>query len=78
MCPPTACRWTFQGLARNELEGVDFYPPGCIASGMPGATQDEIKQARTLWPNQAQLSSTASRLHPWTAMACSPYSTEPE
>jgi hypothetical protein len=40
-----AHRWTFQGLARNELEGVNFYPPGCIASGMPGATQDEVQQA---------------------------------
>ena len=35
-------RWTFQGLARNELEGVKFYPAGCVAQGMPGATADEI------------------------------------
>ena len=43
-CSQSYCcpRWTFQGLARNELEGVNFYPAGCVAQGMPGATADEI------------------------------------
>ena len=41
--------WAFQGLARNELEGVNFYPAGCVAQGMPGATADEIHKVSAMF-----------------------------
>ncbi|KAK9834135.1 hypothetical protein WJX81_001128 [Elliptochloris bilobata] len=38
-------RWTLQGMARVELGGHVFNPPGCVAEGMPGASSDDLRQA---------------------------------
>ncbi len=38
------CRWTFQGLVWNELHGMQYPPFSCVAAGMPGASDAQIRQ----------------------------------
>jgi hypothetical protein len=35
-CGGWLCRWMFQGLANNEMHGVQYYPEGCPAVSSPG------------------------------------------
>ena len=38
------CRWFIQGSARNEFAGVQYSGPvSCISTGLPGASEDDIK-----------------------------------
>jgi hypothetical protein len=40
--------FTMQGLAHLELSGIRYRPAGCIAAGMPGATDAELNTVG--WP----------------------------
>ena len=45
------CRWLLQGMFRNELSGIQYPgPESCISVGLPGASEEDIKQVTPLWP----------------------------
>ena len=47
-------RWALQGIFGNELHGIEYSGPlTCISVGLPGATEEDIKQVTPLlwsWP----------------------------
>ena len=49
------CRWALQGIFGNELRGIQYSGPvSCISTGLPGATEEDIKQViPLLWPRPA-------------------------
>ncbi len=54
-----ACRWAFQGLVWNELHGMQYPPFSCIAIGMPGASDAQIRQVITHQQSTLSMSSSA-------------------
>lgn len=42
--------FTMQGLSRLELSGIKYRPAGCIAAGMAGATDEELRRVSPMSP----------------------------
>ncbi len=57
------CRWTFQGLVWNELHGIQYPPFSCVAVGMPGASNAQIRQVVNRQQNQKRLFCEPTSLH---------------
>ncbi len=51
-------RWALQGIFGNELHGIEYAGPlSCISVGLPGATEEDIKQVTPLLWSQPVLPS---------------------